>query len=132
MLSVFTIDIIFISPQSKNVNAKINETVAFECTTNVTGYTIGFSIPDPDVVAQIYTEPLPKGGQRAFANVRVSADTDIRCGALDGFHLVDITNVVHILVRGNAIFYGIKEVLEIYKINFMYSGPILYMRVLNL
>ena len=97
-----TIDIIFISPQSDTVNAKINETIAFECITNVTGYTIGFSISEPDVMAQVYTEPLPGGGQKAFANVKVSADTYIQCGALDGFHLVDVTKAVHIVIRGNT------------------------------
>ena len=59
----------------------INQTATFTCTTNVTGYTLSFSIPagvdDDDTVTD-----LPGGGQLATCSFTVTSDsngTSVRC-----------------------------------------------------
>ena len=79
----------------------INQTANFTCATNVTGYELVFTIPGVD--EQASNTPLPGGGQTTTAFFTATLDTNgtnVICGALDGFTLIDTTEVVQILVQG--------------------------------
>ena len=83
----------------------INQTATFTCATNVTGYELVFNIPGVDV-EQESNAPLPGGGQTITAIFTATLDTNgtnVTCGALMEFTLIDTTKVVQILVQGNII-----------------------------
>ena len=51
----------------------INQTATFTCATNVTGYTLGFSIIPADVP---HVTDLPGGGQLATCSFTVTSDNN--------------------------------------------------------
>ena len=79
----------------------INQTATFTCATNVTGYELIFNIPGVD--EQESNTLLPGGGQTTtaiFTATLYTNGTNVTCGALMEFTLVDTTEVVQILVQG--------------------------------
>ena len=60
----------------------INQTATFTCATNVTGYTLSFSIPAGIAHVTTTVTDLPGGGQRVTCSVTVTSDnngTSARC-----------------------------------------------------
>ena len=79
MIYCVLIDIFTIVPTTQYV--WINQTATFTCATNVTGYSLSFSIPAGVAHVPTVTD-LPEGGQLATASFTVTSDnngTSARC-----------------------------------------------------
>ena len=84
----------------------INQTVAFECATNVTGYSLTFSVVPPAnayITLTALINPLPDGGEHivySFLASQITNGTKARCIGDDGIGKPRFTLSAYAYVQG--------------------------------
>ena len=78
----------------------LNDTVTFECATNMTGYTINF-IYGNNVLPNETTLPNNRGKRTMFTATSNINGTDILCIASIGIMTLETTDLVYLYIQGN-------------------------------
>ena len=85
--------------------AYVNDTVTFDCATNMTGYDLSFNYntgPGVSLSASLTTLDIPGGGKRIIANITATTQlngTRVTCFA-DNQHDFITSNPAYIYVQG--------------------------------
>ena len=88
--------------------AYVNDTVTFDCATNLTGYSLSFNYvtgPGVSLSASQATLDIPGGGERIIANITATSQlngTIVTCSAINLLNvmIVAISNPAYIYVQG--------------------------------
>ena len=86
--------------------AYVNDTVTFDCATNMTGYSLSYNyvtVSGVSLSASATTLDIPGGGKRIIANITAESQlngTRVTCSAINNAMIVAISKPAYIYVQG--------------------------------